>query len=141
MYLVSGISHLVGGFIAIASGYPSPSVLFVGVSGFDDALKVGLHQVVVGLRGCWLLFPRQHLLLVKAVAIIDFLQIKLELVVLGDGDVRSDEGTSIIIKALPECREVFVSVPFCVVFLFEDLLCLDVEGTPARSDAPGFGME
>ncbi len=37
----------------------------------------------------------------------------------------------IIIEALPECREVFVSVPFCVVLLFEDLLCLDIEGTPA----------
>ena len=37
----------------------------------------------------------------------------------------------IIIEALPKCREVFVSVPFCVVFLFDDLLCLDVEGTPA----------
>jgi hypothetical protein len=69
-------------------------------------------------------------MLVKAVAIVDFLQIKLELVVVFDGDVRSDEGTLIIIEALPKCCEVFVSIPFCVVFLFEDLLCLDVERTP-----------
>jgi hypothetical protein len=130
-YFISNVGHLVGRFIAIASGPPSPSILFVGVGGFDNVLKVGSRQVVVGLCGCWLLFPRQHLLLVKAVAIIDFLQIKLELVVVSDGDVRLDEGTLIIIKALPECREVFVSVPFYVVFLFEDLLCLDVEGTPA----------
>ncbi len=64
-----------------------PSVFFVGVGGLDDALKVGSRQVVIGLHGCWLLFPHQHLLLVKAVAIVDFLQIKLELVVIGDGDV------------------------------------------------------
>jgi hypothetical protein len=121
---------LVGGFLAIASGRPSPSILFVGVGGFDDALEVGSRQVVVGRRGCWLLFPCQHLLLVEEVAIVDFLQIKLELVIVGDGDVRSDKGALIIIEALPECRKVFVSVPFCVVFLFDDLLCLDVEGTP-----------
>jgi hypothetical protein len=41
-----------------------------------------------------------------------------------------DKGALIIIEALPECREVFVSIPFCVVSLFEDLLCLDVKGTP-----------
>ncbi len=130
MYLISNVGYLVGRFIAIASGCPSPSILFVGVGGFDNALEVGLRQVVVGLCGCWLLFSHQHLLLVEAVAIVDFLQIKLELVVVGNGDVRSDKGTLIIIKALPECREVFVSIPFCVVFLFADLLCLDVEGTP-----------
>ncbi len=122
---------MVGRFIAIASGCPSPSVLFVGVGGFEDALGVGSRQVIVSLRGCWLLFPCQHLMLVEAVAIIDFLQIKLELVVVSNGDVQSDEGALIIIKVLPECRELFVSVPFCVVFLFEDLLCLDVKGTPA----------
>jgi hypothetical protein len=90
-----------------------------------------LCQVIVGLRGCWLLFPRQHLLLVEAVAIVDFLEIKLELVAISNGDVQSDKGALIIIEALPKCREVFVSIPFCVVFLFEDLLCLEVEGTPA----------
>jgi hypothetical protein len=55
----------------------------------------------------------------------------LDLVVVGDGDIRLDKGALIIIKALPKCREVFISIPFCVVFLFEDLLCLDVKGTPA----------
>jgi hypothetical protein len=55
----------------------------------------------------------------------------LELVVVNNGDIGSDEGALIIIEALPKCREVFVSVPFCVVFIFWDLLCLDVEGTPA----------
>ncbi len=51
------------------------------------------------------------------IAIIDFLQIKLELVIIGDGDVQPDEGMLIIVKALPECREVLVSIPFCVLFL------------------------
>ncbi len=113
------------------SGCPSPSILFVGVSGFDNAIKIGSHQVVVDLCGYWLLFPHQHLLLVEAVAIVDFLQIKLELVLVGNGDVRSDKGTLIIIEVLSKCCEVFVSIPFCVVFLFEDLLCLDIEETLA----------
>jgi hypothetical protein len=54
---------------------------------------------------------------VKAIAVVDFLQVKLELVVGGDGDIRMDKGTPIIIEALLECHEVLVGIPFCVVFL------------------------
>jgi hypothetical protein len=43
-------------------------------------------------------------LLVEAVAVIDLLQIELEFVIVGYGDVRSDEGSLIVVKPLPECR-------------------------------------
>jgi hypothetical protein len=40
----------------------------------------------------------------------------LELVVGSDGDIRTEEGTLIIVEALPKCCEVLVGIPFCVVF-------------------------
>jgi len=104
--------------------------LFVGVGGFDDALEVILRLDVVGFDDGWLLLPRQQFLLVEAVAVLDFLQIKLEFVVVGDGDVRSDEGALVVIKALSKCGEVFVGVPFGVVIFLQFLLGLHVEGTP-----------
>ncbi len=53
----------------------------------------------------------------KAIAIVDFLQVNLELVVVGNGDIRTDKGMLIMVEALPECCEVLVGIPFCVVFL------------------------
>jgi hypothetical protein len=43
-------------------------------------------------------------LLVKAVAVIDLLQIELEFVIVGYGDVRSDEGLLIVVESLPKRR-------------------------------------
>ena len=104
--------------------------MFVGVGGFDDALEVYLCLVVVGFDGRWLLLPRQHFLLVEAVAVVDFLQIKLEFVVVGDGDVRSNEGALVLVEALSERGEVFVGVPFGVVIFLQFLLGMHVKGTP-----------
>ncbi len=70
------------------------------------------------------MLPRQHFLLVEAVAVVDFLQIKLEFAIVGDGDVQSHEGTLVVVEALSERGEVFVGVPFRVVILFELLLGL-----------------
>ena len=86
--------------------------MFVGVGGFDDALEVILRFDVVGFDDGWLLLPHQHLLLVEAFAAVDYLQIKLEFVVVSDGDVRSDKEALVVIEALSECGEVFVGVPF-----------------------------
>ena len=47
-----------------------------------------------------LLFPRQHFLLVKAVAVIHIFQIKLKLIIVGNGDVGTDEGTLVVVEAL-----------------------------------------
>ena len=84
-------------------------VLFVGVGGFDNALEVCLCLVVVGFDVGQMLLPRQHFLLVKAIAVVDLLQVKLEFVVIGNGDVRSHKGALVVVKVLPEHGEVFVS--------------------------------
>jgi hypothetical protein len=55
--------------------------------GLDDLLKVVLHLVAVGLGGGGLLFPQEHLLLVKAIAVVDFLKVKLKVVAGSDGDI------------------------------------------------------
>ena len=52
-------------------------------------------------------------------AVIDFFQVKLEFVVISNGDVRSNESPLIFVKALSKGREVFVGVvPLCVVCCF-----------------------
>ncbi len=85
-------------------GVASADVLLVGVGRLDNDFEVCLRKIEVGLGVLWLLFPRQHLLLVKAVAVIDLLQIELEFVIVGYGDIRLDEGLLIIIELLPERR-------------------------------------
>jgi hypothetical protein len=55
----------------------------------------------------------------------------LEFVVVGDGDVRSNEGALVVVEALSERGEVFVGVPFGVVIFLQFLLGLHVEGTPS----------
>ena len=53
------------------------------------------------------------------VAVVDFFQVKLEFVVIGDGDVRSNESALVVVKVLSKGREVFVGmVPLCVVCCF-----------------------
>ena len=108
---------MVGGFIAITAGGAPARVLFVCVCGFDDAFEIRLRFVVVGFDGGRLLFPRQHFLLVESVAVVDFLQIELEFVVVGDGDVRPDEGALVVVEALPKRGEVFVGVPLRIIRL------------------------
>jgi hypothetical protein len=53
------------------------------------------------------------------VAVVDFFQVKLEFVVISDGDVRSNESMLVVVEALSKGREVFVGmVPLCVVCCF-----------------------
>ncbi len=53
------------------------------------------------------------------VAVVDFFQVKLEFVVISNGDIRLNESVMVIIKVLSKGREVFVGmVPLCVVCCF-----------------------
>jgi hypothetical protein len=55
-------------------------------------------------------------LFVETVDVVDFLQVELEFVVIGDGDIRSHKRTLVVIESLSEGRQVFDSVlPFHVV--------------------------
>ncbi len=77
-----------------------------------------------------MLFPLQHVVLVKVVAVVHLFEIKLELVLIRNHDVRADEGSLVVIEALAESGKVFVAIPFCVVRVFQCFLCLDVKRAP-----------
>ena len=94
--------------------------------------KCGFGKVEVRFGCCWFPLPCQHFLLVEAVAVVDFLQVELEFVIISDGDVRSYERALVIVEVLSNCRQVLDGVvPLCVVCFFEFLFCLCVEGAPA----------
>jgi hypothetical protein len=53
------------------------------------------------------------------VAVVDFYQVKLEFVIIGDGDIRLNESALVAVEALSKGREVFVGVVLlCVVCCF-----------------------
>jgi hypothetical protein len=55
-------------------------------------------------------------LFVETVDVVDFLQVELEFVVIGDGDIRSHKRALVVIESLSKGRQVFDSVlPFRVV--------------------------
>jgi hypothetical protein len=66
------------------------------------------------------------------VAVVDFFQVKLEFVVIGDGDVQSNKSALGVIKALSKSREVFVGVvppTLCSMLLLVLSLLLRQGGT------------
>jgi hypothetical protein len=124
---VAVVRQLVSRLVLVASGGSSSGNLLIGVGCFDQRLKVIFGAVVVGFGGVGLLLPLQHVVLVEVVAVIQLLEIKLELVLIRDRDIRADEGSLVVINALAKSDKVFVVVPFCVVRVFQCFLCLDVK--------------
>ena len=56
---------------------------------------------------------------VEAVDVVHFLQVELEFVIISDGDIKSNERTLVVVKALSTGCQVFVGmVLFCVVCCF-----------------------
>ena len=73
-------------------------------------------EVEVCFGCCWLPLPCQHFLFVKAVAVIEFLQVELAFVVIHDGNIRSHKRALVIVNALPKRHQVLDGVvPLCVV--------------------------
>ena len=73
---------------------------------------------------------------VEAVAVVDFLQVELEFVVIRDCHIRSYERALVIVEAFSKRRQMLCQmldgvVPLCVVCFLEFLLRLNAEGTPA----------
>jgi hypothetical protein len=64
------------------------------------------------------------------VAVLHLLEIELELVLIRDCDFGADEGSLVVIEALAESGKVFVTVPFCVVRIFQCFLCLNIKRAP-----------
>jgi hypothetical protein len=113
--LVALVHQLVSQLVLVASGGSSSGILLVVVGCFDHRLKVILGAIVVGFGGIGSLLPLQHVVLVKVVAVVHLLEIKLELVLIRNCDVGADEGSLVVIEALAKSGKMFVAVPFCVV--------------------------
>ncbi len=127
---VAVVRPLVSRLVQFASGGSSSGVLLVGVGCFDQRLKVILGAVIVSFGGIGLLLPLQHVILVEVVAVVHLFEIKLELVLIRDRDVRADEGSLVVIKELAKSGKVLVAILFCVVRIFQCFLCLDVKRAP-----------
>ncbi len=104
--------------------------MLVCVSCFHQHLEVLLGKLVVGLGGSGLLLSIKHFILVKMVAVIPFLQIKLKFVVFRDFYIGADKHTLVVVKTLPEGGELFVTISLGVVHVFKRFLCFDVKGAP-----------
>ncbi len=89
-----------------------------------------LGKLVVGLGGGGLLLPIKHFVLVKKVAVVHFLQVKLEFVFVRNYYVGADKLALVIVEVLPKGSEMFVTIPTGVVCLFKCFLCFDVKEAP-----------
>ncbi len=109
----------------------APHILLICVSRFQQRLEVLLDEHVLGLDGGGLSLPIKHFVLVKMVAVVHLLQIKLEFVFVHNHYVGADKRTLVIIEALPEGGEMFVAIPLGVVCVFQHFLHFDIKGAPA----------
>jgi hypothetical protein len=105
-------------------------VLCISVGRFHECFKVVLGVVVVAFDDGGLLLLILHFTLFEVVAVVHLLEVKLQFVLVGDGDVGADEGALVVIQALAERGEMFIAIPFCVVRVFQCILGLDVEWAP-----------
>ncbi len=117
--LIAIVCHLIGKVVPVVSCCSAACVLLVGVSGFDNRLKMRLGKGEVCFWRLMATAPTLTFPVCQNVAVIDFFKVKLEFVVISDGAVRSNESTLVVVKALSKDREVFVGmVPLCVVCCF-----------------------
>ncbi len=63
----------------------------------DDRFEVLPGEFEIGFGGNGLLLPGEHVLFVEFVAVVDLLEIKLEFVFVGDGDIRSYEHNLVVV--------------------------------------------
>ena len=128
--LVADVGHVLGAFVLVVSCCTTAAVLDVRVVCLVLEFKVVFGKVVVGFDVDRLLLSFHHLGLVKHVGVVHSLEIELELVFVGDGDVGSDEGGLVVIEAFAESGKVLEAVPLRKVGIFEFLLCLHIKMAP-----------
>ena len=87
-------------------------------------------KVVVNFDVDGLLLPFHHFGLVEHVGVVHLLEIELELVFVGDGDVGSNEGCLVVVNSFAKHSKVLVAVPLCKVGILEFLFCLHIERAP-----------
>jgi hypothetical protein len=103
--------------LVLACGTPT-CVSLLCVGRFYQHLEALLGKLVVSLGGGGLSLLIKHFVLVKMIAVVHFLQVKLEFVFVHDCYVGADKCTLVIIEALPEGGEMFVTIPLGVVRVF-----------------------
>ena len=96
----------------------------------DLEFEVVIGEVLIIFDVDRLLLPFHHLGLVKHVGVVHLLDIELELVFVGDGDVGSDEGGLVVVKAFAKRSKVLVVGPLCKVGVLEFLFCFHIERAP-----------
>ncbi len=90
-----------------------------------------LGEHLGGLEGSGLLLPVKHFVLVKMVAAVHLLQVKLKFVFVHNCYVGADKHALVVIELLPEGGEMFVTIQLGVVRVFQCFLCFDIKGAPA----------
>ncbi len=81
---VATVCELVHRLVLVFTCGSATYVLLVFVGRFHQRLEVLLGKLVVGLGGSGLLLPTENFVLVKMVAVVHFLQVKLEFVFVHD---------------------------------------------------------
>jgi hypothetical protein len=125
------VRKLMRRLVLVLSRSTAPCVLLVCVGRFHQRLKVLLGEHVVGLDSSGLLLPIKHFVLVKMIAVVHLLQVKLEFVFTHNCYVRADKRMLVIVEVLPKGGEMFVAIPLDIVCIFQCFLCFDIEGAPA----------
>jgi hypothetical protein len=115
---IATVRKLVCRLVLVLACSTAACVLLVCVGCFHKHLKVLLGKLVVGLGDGGLSLPIKHFVLVEMVAVVHFLQIKLEFVFVFDCYVGADKRALIVIEALPEGGEMFITIPLGVVRVF-----------------------
>jgi hypothetical protein len=108
---VATVCKLVCRVLLVLACGTAACVLLVGVGCFHQCLKVLLGELEVGLGGGGLSLPIKHFVLVKMVAVVRFLQVKLEFVFIRNCYIGADKRALLVVEALPEGSEMFVTIP------------------------------
>jgi hypothetical protein len=109
-----GLGCLVCTFEIVLVG-GATAVLFVDFVVPDKSFKVCLCIVEIVFDGFRLVLPLWHLFLVKVVQGIHLLEIKLELVFVGDCNAKPFDAHLVVVKALAKNCEMLFSVPLRIV--------------------------
>jgi hypothetical protein len=107
---VATVHELVCRLVLVLTYGTAACVLLVCVGRFHQRLEVLFGKLVVGLGGSGLLLPIEHFVFVKMVAVIHFLQVKLEFVFVRDCYDGADKCTLVVVKALSKGGEMFVKI-------------------------------
>ena len=110
--LIANLGHVGSTLVIVATSGSATAVLHVRVVCFHKEFEVALGLLIVGFDGGGLALPLHHLGLVEHIGIVDLLEVELQLVFVGDGDVRTNQRVLIVVKLFPKGGDLLGAVPF-----------------------------